>query len=101
MTKILTPYYPIQHLLREFSKALGTKSLAAKKIDDACKNNEISSYLLEELKQKLVHQPLTTSVSLEFADLIMDEFNYLIEFYLKLVKNIELEGVDEKGFKNT
>ncbi len=96
MTKISTPYYPIQHLLREFSKALGTKSLAAKKIDDACKNNEISSYLLEELKQKLVHQPLTTSVSLEFADLIMDEFNYLVTFYLNLVKNIELEGVDEK-----
>ncbi|WP_441257513.1 ankyrin repeat domain-containing protein [Vibrio sp. Vf1514] len=96
MTKIITPYYPIQHLLREFSKALGTKSLAAKKIDDACKNNEISSYFLEELKQELIHQPLTMSVSLEFADLIMDEFNYLVKFYLKLMKNIELEGVDEK-----
>lgn len=37
MKTIEAPYISIQHLLREFANALGTKPIAAKEIDNACK----------------------------------------------------------------
>jgi len=92
--KIQTPYFTIQHLLREFAKGLGTKSLAAKEIDDACKDNEITPQQLAKLKSQLVHEPLTKYVNLSFADHFMGQIDKVFEQYLNLMKSTPLDGVD-------
>jgi len=92
--KIKTPYFTIQHLLREFAKGLGTKSLAGKEIDDACKHNEIAPQQLEKLKTELIHKPLTQYVNIYFADHIMEEVEKIFEYYLKIITTIPLDGVN-------
>lgn len=89
-----TPYYSVQHLLREFAKGLGTKALAGKKIDDACKNTEINPFHLEDLKKSLIHDPLTKCVNIYFADHVLEQFERVTEFYLNLIKSVPLDGVD-------
>jgi hypothetical protein len=99
--KIETPYYPIQHLLREFANGLGTKGLSAstaKKIDDACKVNEINPHLYESLKSELIHEPLTKYVNVYFADHMVEQFDQLITQYLELLHVAPMDGVAaEKG----
>ncbi|MEZ9537342.1 ankyrin repeat domain-containing protein [Shewanella sp. 10N.286.51.B8] len=89
-----TPYYSVQYLLREFSKGLGTKNLAGKKIDDACKNAEINPYHLESLKKALIHDPLSKYVNIYFADHVLEQFECITDSYLKLIKNVPLDGVN-------
>jgi hypothetical protein len=92
--KITTPYYSVQYLLREFAKGLGTKSLAGKKIDDACKSAEINPYHLESLKKVLIHEPLSKYVNIYFADHVLEQFECITDRYLKLIKNVPLDGVN-------
>lgn len=92
--KIKTPYFTIQHLLREFAKGLGTKSLAGKEIDDACKHNEIAPQQLEKLKVALIHKPLTQYVNVYFADHIMKEVEKIFQYYLNVITTIPLDGVN-------
>ncbi|EAQ65270.1 hypothetical protein MED121_18555 [Marinomonas sp. MED121] len=96
MTKetIITPYYSFQHILREFAKGLGTKKLAGKKIDDACKKTEISPFHLDTLKKELIHEPLTKYVNIHFADHILKQFEFICECYLNLYKAIPLDGAN-------
>ncbi|MCG6202825.1 ankyrin repeat domain-containing protein, partial [Psychromonas antarctica] len=91
---ITTPYYSAQYLLREFAKGLGTKSLAGKKIDDACKNAEINPYLLDSLKKVLIHEPLSKYVNIYFADHILKQFNKITDSYFQLIKTVPLDGVN-------
>jgi ankyrin repeat protein len=90
-----TPYYPVQHLLREFAKGLGTKASAGKKIDDACKSLEINPFHLEALKKSLIHDPLTECVNIYFADHVLSQFEKVLETYVSLVKTIPLGGVNK------
>ena len=92
--KIKTPYFTIQHLLREFAKGFGTKSLAGKEIDDACKHNEIAPQQLEKLKVALIHKPLTQYVNVYFADHIMEEVEKVFQYYLEVITTIPLDGVN-------
>ncbi|EHH1094054.1 ankyrin repeat domain-containing protein [Vibrio parahaemolyticus O1:K58] len=92
--KIKTPYFSVQYLLREFAKGLGTKALAGKKIDDACKNAEINPYHLDALKQELIHEPLTKYVNISFADHVLEQFESITEAYLNLIKSVPLDGVN-------
>lgn len=92
-TKIQTPYYSIQYLLREFAKGLGTKSLAGKKIDDACKVSEINPYHLDKLKKELIHEPLTKYVNINFADHILEKFEQITRIYFQLIRTVPLDGV--------
>ena len=92
--KINTPYFTIQHLLREFAKGFDTKLLAAKEIDDACKDNEITPQQLTKLKLELIHTPLTKYVNIYFADHVMEQIDKVFEQYLNLMKSIPLDGVD-------
>ena len=64
-----TPYFSVQYLLREFAKGLGTKGLAGKKIDDACKCAEINPSHLDSLKIELIREPLATYVNIHFAEI--------------------------------
>lgn len=91
---IKTPYFSVQYLLREFAKGLGTKSLAGKKIDDACKNAEINPYHLQSLKNELIHKPLTQYVNIYFADHVLEQFERVTETYLNLIKMVPLDGVN-------
>lgn len=91
--KIITPYYSVQYLLREFAKGLGTKPLAGKKIDDACKSPEINPYHLESLKRELIHEPLTKYVNIYFADHVLDQFESIVGVYLNLIQAVPLDGV--------
>ncbi|EKD4047503.1 ankyrin repeat domain-containing protein [Vibrio parahaemolyticus] len=91
---INTPYYSVQYLLREFAKGLGTKALAGKKIDDACKSAEINPYHLESLKRELIHEPITKYVNIYFADHVLEQFERVTETYLSLIKTVPLDGVN-------
>ncbi len=91
---INTPYYSVQYLLREFAKGLGTKALAGKKIDDACKSVEINPYHLESLKRELIHEPITKYVNIYFADHVLEQFERITDSYLRLIKNLPLDGVN-------
>ncbi|HGY9579199.1 TPA: hypothetical protein ACOJPN_002850 [Vibrio harveyi] len=91
---INTPYYSVQYLLREFAKGLGTKALAGKKIDDACKSAEINPYHLESLKRELIHEPITKYVNIYFADHVLEQFERITDRYLRLIKNLPLDGVN-------
>lgn len=91
---IETPYFSVQYLLRELTKGLGTKSLAGKKIDDACKSSEINPHHLEALKQELIHKPLTKYVNIYFADHVLEQFESITDIYLKLIKSVPLDGVN-------
>ncbi|MDW1624960.1 hypothetical protein R7E46_15480 [Vibrio sp. Vb2704] len=100
MTKIETPYITIQSLLREFAKALGTKMLAAKEIDNACKHAEINPHQLQELKKQLIHQPLSKYVNVYFADHVMEQIETVFKQYLDIVQKVPLDGVNaEKAQK--
>ena len=92
--KIQTPYFTIQHLLREFAKGLGTKVLASKEIDDACKDNEITPQQLTRLKSILIHNLLTEYVNIYFADHFMGQIEKVFEQYLEVMESIPLEGVN-------
>lgn len=96
-TKLVTPYYTVQYLLREFAKGLGTKLLSGKKIDDACKKIEINPHQFHELKQELIHKPLTQYVNIYFADHMLSQFNKIIEMYLQLMKDCPLDGVNAES----
>lgn len=89
-----TPYFSIQYLLRELAKGLGTKQLAAKKIDDACKKLEINPHDLRTLKVQLIHEPLKKYVNVYFADHMLDQIDAVLELYLNFVRNVDLDGVD-------
>lgn len=91
---IETPYFSVQYLLREFAKGLGTKSLAGKKIDDACKSSEINPHHLAALKQELIHEPLTKYVNIYFADHVLEQFESVTDVYLNLIKSVPLDGVN-------
>ena len=91
---IETPYFSVQYLLRELAKGLGTKSLAGKKIDDACKRSEINPHHLASLKQELIHEPLTKYVNIYFADHVLEQFERIIDVYLDLIKSVPLDGVN-------
>ncbi|MGF1753945.1 hypothetical protein L4C33_10150 [Vibrio makurazakiensis] len=94
MKKIETPYISVQCLLRELAKALGTKSLAAKEIDNACKHTEINPHQLAELKNKLVHEPIAKYVNVHFADHLMKQLEIVFNQYIDFVKKIPLDGVN-------
>lgn len=94
MKKIETPYISIQCLLREFAKALGTKSLAAKEIDNACKHTEINPHQLAELKNQLVHEPIAKYVNVHFADHLMKQLDIVFSQYIDFVKKVSLDGVN-------
>ena len=96
MNNIEMPYITIQCLLREFSKALGTKKLAAKEIDNACKQVEINPYQLQKLKMKLIHDPLSKHVNVYFADHVLSQIDSVFKQYLYIVQTIELDGVNAK-----
>ncbi|HGS5146681.1 TPA: ankyrin repeat domain-containing protein [Vibrio parahaemolyticus] len=94
--KIETPYYSIQFLLREFANGLGTKGIdisIAKKIDDACKNNEITPALYHELKQKLIYEPVKGFVNESMAQRFVAGFDRLVEQYRELMMAAPLDGV--------
>ncbi|WP_258186233.1 ankyrin repeat domain-containing protein [Vibrio splendidus] len=93
MKKIETPYISVQCLLREFAKALGTKSLAAKEIDNACKHTEINPHQLAELKNQLVHEPIAKYVNVHFADHLMEQLEIVFSQYIDFVKKIPMDGV--------
>lgn len=97
MKKIETPYITIQHLLREFSKALGTKMLAAKEIDNACKHIEINPHQLQELKKQLIHRPLSKYVNVYFADHVMEQIEVTFKQYIDIVKKVPLDGVNAEN----
>ncbi|MCG9658188.1 ankyrin repeat domain-containing protein [Vibrio mediterranei] len=88
------PYFSVQYLLRELAKGLGTKSLAGKKIDDACKNSEINPHHLATLKQELIHEPLKKYVNIYFADHVLEQFERVTDIYLNLIKSVPLDGVN-------
>ncbi|MFA0026088.1 ankyrin repeat domain-containing protein, partial [Vibrio sp. 10N.261.49.A5] len=82
--KIETPYYSIQFLLREFANGLGTKGIdssIAKKIDGACKNNEITPALYHELKQKLIYEPVKGFINESMAQRFVAGFDRFVEQY--------------------
>lgn len=89
-----TPYFSIQYLLREFAKGLGTKQLAAKKIDDTCKKLEINPHDLRILKARLIHEPLKKYVNVYFADHLLEQIDSVLDLYLNFVRNVDLDGVD-------
>lgn len=89
-----TPFFSIQYLLREFSIGLGTKKLAAKKIDDACKKTEINPHDLQTLKNQLIHEPLSKYVNVYFADHVLAKIEEIFELYISFVKDIYLDGVN-------
>jgi ankyrin repeat protein len=91
--KIQTPYFTLQHLLREFANGLGTKPLAAKEIDDACKDNEITPQQLTRLKSVLIHDPLTKHVNIYFADHVMEQIEKVFEQYIEVMTSVPLDGV--------
>ncbi|MEZ8196059.1 ankyrin repeat domain-containing protein [Vibrio cortegadensis] len=97
MKKIETPYITIQHLLREFSKALGTKMLAAKEIDNACKHIEINPHQLQELKKQLIFRPLSKHVNVYFADHVMEQIEVTFKQYIDIVKKVPLDGVNAEN----
>ncbi|EPP5593285.1 ankyrin repeat domain-containing protein [Vibrio cholerae] len=88
-----TPYFTLQHLLRELAKCLGTKSWAGKKIDDACKKVEINPHQLSSLKQELIHAPLCKYVNIYFADHMLSEYERVESMYMDLIKGMPLDGV--------
>ncbi|WP_348236003.1 hypothetical protein [Vibrio parahaemolyticus] len=89
-----TPYFSIQYLLREFAKGLGTKQLAAKKIDDTCKKLEINPHDLRILKAQLIYEPLKKYVNVYFADHVLEQIDSVLDLYLNFVRNVDLDGVD-------
>ncbi|HGS5806476.1 TPA: ankyrin repeat domain-containing protein [Vibrio parahaemolyticus] len=89
----ITPYFTLQHLLREFAKWLGTKSWAGKKIDDACKKVEINPHQLVTLKNELIHAPLSKYVNVYFADHMLREYERVESMYVDLIKGMPLDGV--------
>lgn len=94
--KIETPYYSLQFLLREFANGLGTKGIdsrIAKKIDDACKNNEITPALYHELKQKLIYEPVKGFVNESVAQRFVVGFDRLVDQYRELMIAAPLDGV--------
>ncbi|OOE78346.1 hypothetical protein BZG25_12635 [Salinivibrio sp. ML198] len=94
--RIETPYYTIQYLLREFANGLGTKGIdphVAKKIDDACKKNEITPDIYYELKHKLIFEPLRGFVNESIAHRFVAGFDKLIDKYRELMKVAPLDGV--------
>ncbi|WP_337162892.1 ankyrin repeat domain-containing protein [Vibrio fluvialis] len=94
--KIATPYYTIQYLLREFANGLGTKGIdpdIAKKIDDACKNNEVTPAVYDELKHKLIYEPLKGFVNESIAKRFVTGFDNFIEQYRELMQVAPLDGV--------
>ncbi|EHZ2900275.1 ankyrin repeat domain-containing protein [Vibrio vulnificus] len=94
--KIETPYYSIQFLLREFANGLGTKGIdssIAKKIDDACKNNEITPALYHELKQKLIYEPVKGFINESMAQRFVAGFDRFVEQYRELMMAAPLDGV--------
>ncbi|CAK2484014.1 ankyrin repeat domain-containing protein [Vibrio crassostreae] len=93
MKKIEIPYISVQCLLREFAKALGTKSLAAKEIDNACKHTEINPHQLAELKNQLVHEPIAKYVNVHFADHLMEQLEIVFSQYIDFVKKIPMDDV--------
>ena len=94
--KIETPYYSLQFLLREFANGLGTKGIdsrIAKKIDDACKSNEITPALYHELKQKLIYEPVKGFVNESVAQRFVVGFDRLVDQYRELMIAAPLDGV--------
>ena len=89
-----TPYFSVQYLLREFAKGLGTKGLAGKKIDDACKCAEINPSHLDTLKIELIREPLTTYVNIHFAEHVLAQFENVIDIYLRLMKKVPQDCVN-------
>ncbi|MDO6543254.1 ankyrin repeat domain-containing protein [Photobacterium sanguinicancri] len=92
MEKIDTPYLSVQFILREFSKAFGTKK-SNKAIDDACKQLEINPYKFEELKRDLIHQPIEEAVNIHFADHVCQQVDIVFKQYIELMNVIPLDGV--------
>ena len=95
-SRIETPYYTIQYLLREFANGLGTKGIdpnMAKKIDDACKNNEITPAVYGELKHKLIYEPIKGFVNESIAKQFVTGFDNFIEQYRELMQFAPLDGV--------
>ncbi|WP_181955836.1 ankyrin repeat domain-containing protein [Enterovibrio norvegicus] len=88
-----TPYFTLQHLLREIAKCLGTKKLAGKKIDDACKKVEINPHQLASLKNELIHAPLSKYVNVYFADHMLSEYERVESMYKALIEGMPLDGV--------
>lgn len=95
--KIETPYYTIQYLLREFANGLGTKGInksVARKIDDACNDdNVISPVIFNELKNKLIYEPLKGFVNESIARRFVTGFDNFIERYRELMQVAPLDGV--------
>ncbi|EJL3955275.1 ankyrin repeat domain-containing protein [Vibrio cholerae] len=88
-----TPYFTLQHLLRDIAKCLGTKNWAGKKIDDACKKVEINPHQLASLKSELIHAPLSKYVNVYFADHVLREYERVESMYMALIEGMPLDGV--------
>ncbi len=94
--KVETPYYTIQFLLREFANALGTKGIdtsVAKRIDDACKNNEIAPAVYNELKHKLIYEPVKGFTNEKIASFFTAGFDDFIQQYREFMLVAPLDGV--------
>lgn len=104
-SRIETPYYTIQYLLREFSNALGTKGIdknVARKVDDACNyDNVISPTVYNDLKNKLLYEPLKGFINESIASRVVSVFDNVIEHYREFMQAVPLDGVgsvDAKAF---
>ena len=89
-----TPYFSLQVLLRDFSKALGSKSRSAKDIDNACLKFDVSPFKFNELKNDLIKEDISKIVNMPFANHIYDQYENLEKIYINLMDDIPLDGVD-------
>ncbi|MCD9554034.1 ankyrin repeat domain-containing protein [Photobacterium carnosum] len=89
-----TPYFSLQVLLRDFSKALGSKSRSAKDIDNACLKLDVSLFKFNELKNDLIKEDISKIVNMPFANHIYDQYENLGKSYINLMNDIPLDGVD-------
>jgi ankyrin repeat protein len=89
-----TPYFSLQVLLRDFSKALGSKSRSAKDIDNACLKLDMSPFKFNELKNDLIKEDISKIVNISFANHIFDQYENLEKSYINFMNDIPLDGVD-------
>ncbi|UKA27475.1 ankyrin repeat domain-containing protein [Photobacterium damselae subsp. damselae] len=89
-----TPYFSLQALLRDFSKALGTKSREAKHIDNACLQLDVSPFRFNEFKNNLIKEDISKIVNIPFANHIFDQYENMEKSYINFMNDIPLDGVD-------
>ncbi len=96
MKKNDTPYITLQEFLRDIAVIFGSKNAlsAEKTIDDACKKKEIRLEHFEQLKEKLIEQPLRSSCGVKFSEMFMVVINEELSYYISFMKSRSLDGSD-------